>query len=138
MPFKEHSRCIPPHMYNDLRTHIQEMLDIRAIHKLHSPWASAVALVWEKDGCLRFCIDLRKLNNQTVKDAYSLPQIDETLNSLQGSQWFSSLDLKSGYWQVKMDEDSKPLTAFTVGHWDFMSVKECLLGSSMPLQHSRD
>ena len=91
------------------------MLDIGAIHKSHSLWASAVVLVQKNDGGLRFCIDLRKLNNQTVKDAYLLPQIDKTLYSLQGSQWFSSLVLKSGYWQVKMDEKSKLLTAFTVG-----------------------
>ena len=103
MLFKEHYWCIPPHMYDDMRAHIQEMLDIGAIHKSHSLWASAVVLAWKKDGGLRFCIDLRKLNNQTVKDAYLLPQIDETLDSLQGSQWLSSLDLKSGYWQVKID-----------------------------------
>ena len=72
-------------MYNDVRAHIQEMLDIGAICKLHSQWASAVVLVWKKDGGLRFCIDLRKLNNQSVKDAYLLPQIDKTLDSLQGS-----------------------------------------------------
>ena len=60
----------------------QEMLDIGAIHELHSPWASAVVLVWRKGSSLRFCIDLRKLNNQTVKDAYSLPHIDKTLDSL--------------------------------------------------------
>ena len=83
------------------------------------PWASAVILVRKKDGGLRFCIDLRKLKNWTVKDAYLLPCIDKTLDSLQGSQWFSSLDLKSGYWQVKMDEESKSLTAFTVEPFGF-------------------
>ena len=62
MPFKEQYRCIPPHMYDDVRAHIQEMLDIGAIHKSHSPWGSAVVLVQKKDGGLRFCIDLRKLN----------------------------------------------------------------------------
>ena len=102
-------------MYDDIRAHIQKMLDIGAICKLYSPWANTVVLVWKKDGGLRFCINLRKLNNQTVKVAYLLPWIGETLDSLQDSQWFSSLDLKSGYWQVKMDEESKPLTAFTVG-----------------------
>ena len=61
-PFKERYRCIPPHMYDDMRAHIQEMLDIGAICKSHSLWASAVVLVWKKDGGLRFCIDLRKLN----------------------------------------------------------------------------
>ena len=72
-----------------------------------------------------FCIDLSKLNNQTVKDAYSLPHINETLNSQQGSQWFSSLNLKPGYWQVEIDEESKPLTTSPWGHWDSMSVMEC-------------
>ena len=118
-PFKEHYWHIPHHMYDDVRAHIQEMLDISAICKSHSLWASAVVLVWKKDGGLRFCINLRKLNNQTVKDAYSLPWIDETLDSLQGSQWFSSLDLKSGYWQVKMDEEKNPLMAFMVGPLGF-------------------
>ena len=95
-------------MYDDV-AHIQEMWDIGAIWKSHSPRASAVVLVQKKDGSLRFCIDLRKLNNWTIKDAYSLPCIDETLESLKGSQWFSSLDLKAGYWQVKMDEESKTI-----------------------------
>ena len=115
MPFKECYWQIAPHMYDDIKAHLQEMLDTGAIWKLHSPWASTVVLVWKKDGSLRFCIDLRKLNNWMVKDAYLLPWIDETIDSLWGSQWFSLLDLKSGYWQVKMDEESKPLTAFTMG-----------------------
>ena len=128
MPFKEWYRRIPPHMYNDLRAHIQEMLDIGAICKLHSLWASAVVLVQKKDGGLRFCIDLRKLNEQTIKDVYSLPQIKKILDILQGSQWFSSLNLKSGYWQVKMDEESKPLTAFTVGPLGFYECERMPLG----------
>ena len=110
-------------MYNDVRAHIQEMLDISTFCKSHSPWASAIVLVQRKDGGLRFCIDLRTLNNQTIKDTYLLPHIDETLDSLQGCQWFSSLNLKSGYWQVKMDEESKLLTAFTVGPLGFY---ECI------------
>ena len=66
-------------MYNDVRAHIQEMLDIGTIHKAHHLWASAVVLIQKKDGGLRFCIDLRKLNNLTVKDAYLLPWIYKTL-----------------------------------------------------------
>ena len=137
MPFKGHYWHIPPHMCN-VRAHIQEILDIGHIRKLHSPWASAVVLVWEKDSSLRFCIDLRKLNNQTIKDAYSLPHIDETCDSLQGSKWFSSLNLKSGYWQVKMDEESKPLTAFTVWPLGFCECKRMLLGSPTSLLPSKD
>ena len=106
--FKERYRHIPPHMYDDMRAHIQEMLDIGAIRKSHSPWASAVVLVCKKDGGLWFCIDLRKLNEQTIKDAYSLPRIDETLDSLQGSQWFSSLDLKSGSGRLRWTRRVNP------------------------------
>ena len=136
MPFKQCYQCIPPHMYDDVRAHIQEMLDIGAIQKSHSPWDSAVVLVWKKDISLGFCIDLRKLNNWTIKDAYSLPHINESLDSLQGSQWFSSLSPKSGYWQVTMDEESKPLTA-QWGCWASMSVKGYLLDSPIPLLLSR-
>ena len=66
-----------PYMYDDMRAHLQEMLDIGAIRKLHSPWARAVVLV-KKDSSLRFCIDFRKLKNQTIKDAYLLLCINET------------------------------------------------------------
>ena len=66
--------------------------------------------------------------SRPLKDAYSLPCIDETLDSLQGSQWFSSLNLKSGYWQVEMDEESKPLTAFTLGLLGFYECKRMPFG----------
>ena len=117
-------------MYNDMKAHLQEMLDSSAIWKSHSPWVSTVVLVQKKDGHLRFCIDLRKLDNQTIKDAYSLPYINETLNSLQVSQGFLLLDLKSGYWQVEMDEDSKPLTTFTVGPLGFSECDRIPFGST--------
>ena len=78
-----------------------------------------VVLVQKKDGNLRFCTDLRKMNNHTIKDVYLLPCIEKTLDSLQGSQWFSLLNLKSGYWQVETDKESKPPTAFTTGPLGF-------------------
>ena len=74
--FKEAYRRIPPQMYDEVKAHIQEMLDLGAIRPSNSPWASAIVLVRKKDGRLRFCIDLRRLNNRTVKDAYSLPKIE--------------------------------------------------------------
>ena len=95
------------------------MLDIGAIRCSCSPWASAMVLVWKKDGSLRFCIDLRHLNSHTIKDAYSLPRIEESLDCLNGACIFMSLDLKSGYCQVEMDEKSIPYTAFTVGPLGF-------------------
>ena len=78
-------------------------------------WASPIVLVRRKDGSLTFCIDLRKLNAQTVKDAYSIPRIEDALDSLNRACIFTSLDLKSGNWQVELDEESIPLTAFAVG-----------------------
>ena len=80
-------------------------------------------LVRKKDGALRFCIDLRKLNARMIKDAQTLPRIKESLDSLCGAVIFTSLDLKSGYWQVELDEDSIPYTTFTVGPLGFY---ECL------------
>ena len=73
-------------MYDEVKVHIQEMLDVGAIRPSNSPWASAVVLIHKKDGKLRFCIDLQKLNARTIKDTYSLPRIDETLDCLNGGR----------------------------------------------------
>ena len=118
-PIKDRYRPIPPHQYDEVRKHLKEMLEIGAIRKSNSPWASPVVLVRKKDGSLRFCIDLCQLNARTIKDAYSLPRIEDALDSLDGACIFMSLDLKSGYWQVELDEESIPLTAFTVGPLGF-------------------
>ena len=122
-PFKERYRRIPPHQYEEVRKLLQQMLQLGAIRRSNSPWASAIVLVKKKDGTLRFCIDLRKLNARTIKDAYALPRIEESLDSLNGARWFSSVDLKSGYWQVELDEESKPLTAFTCGPLGFFECE---------------
>ena len=119
VPFKERPRRVPPHQYEEVKKHLDAMLEVGAIRRSCSPWASAVVLVRKKSGELRFCIDLRKLNNRTVKDAYALPRIEESLDSLNGACTFTTLDLKSGYWQVELDEASIPLTAFTVGPLGF-------------------
>ncbi|KAL5509263.1 hypothetical protein EMCRGX_G004601 [Ephydatia muelleri] len=76
------------------------------------PWASPVVIATKKDGSLCFCVDYRKLNSITRKDAYPLPRIDDSLDALNGSKWFSTLDLICGYWQVEMDENDRQKTAF--------------------------
>ena len=67
------------------------------IEETDSPWSSPVVLVRKKDGNLCFCFDYRRLNDNTKKNWFPLPRIDDTLDTLAGAKWFSTLDLKSGY-----------------------------------------
>ena len=130
VPFKEKHRRIPPHLYDEVRQHIQDMLDAKVIRPSQSPFASPVVLVRKKDGKLRFCIDYRRLNSKTIKDSYPLPRIDETLDLLSGAKYFSSLDLKAGYWQVEVAEIDKPKTAFTAGPLGFYEFNVLPFGLS--------
>ena len=114
-PFKEWFRCIAPPLVEEVWEHIQEMLDGDAIRPSQSPWCNVVVLVHKKDGGLQFCIDFPRLNSRTKKDAYPLPRMQETMESMVGAWFFSTMDLKSGFWQVKMAKDSQQYTAFTVG-----------------------
>ena len=114
-PFKERFQCIAPPLVEEVREHIQEMLDGGVIRPSQSPWCNMVVLVHKKDGGLRFSIDFCRLNSRTKKDAYPLPQMQETMESMVGARFFSTMDLKSGFWQVKMAKDSQQYTAFTVG-----------------------
>ena len=95
------------------------MLESGAIRPCQSAWCNIVVLVWKKDGGLYFCIDFCHLNTCTKKDSYPLPRIQEVLENLVGTGHFCCLDLKSGFWQIKMEEVSKQYTAFTVGNLGF-------------------
>ena len=125
-PFKECFCRIPPPQLDEVREHLKLMLDMGVIWPSNSPWCNAVVLVRKKDGLLHFCIDFRKLNSLTVKDSHLLPHICETLESLAGAAHYLTFDMKSGFWQVPMDEESKQYTAFTLGS---MGLYEC---ESMP------
>ena len=106
------------------------MLDAKVIRPSQSPFASPVVLVRKKDGKLRFCIDYRRLNSKTSKDSYPLQRIDETLDLLSGAKYFSSLDLKAGYWQVEVTEIDKPKTAFIAGPLGFYEFNVLPFGLS--------
>ena len=127
-PFKEQFRHILPPLLEEVRTHVNDMLQAGAIRPSSSPWCNAVVLVLKKDGGLCFCIDFRKLNTRTKKDSYPLPCIQEMLESLEGSCIFSIFNFKLGFWQVEMDEASKQYTAFTVGSLGFFECKYMLFG----------
>ena len=91
---------------------VQKMLEQGVIQHSTSPWSSPVVMVRKKDGSRRFCVDYRKVNAAIRQDAYPLFMIDATLDSLAGSVYFTTLDLTSGYWQVKLEETAKETTAF--------------------------
>src|SRR2546429_6904383 len=88
------------------------MLKKGIIRRSKSSWASSIVFVQKKGGEMQFCVDYRRLNKITKKDNHPLPRIDEMLNKFEGSQWFSSIDLASAYWQVEMDEKDIEKTAF--------------------------
>ena len=91
---------------------VEEMLSGGQIEASESPWSAPVVLVTKKDGGTRLCVDYRRLNLATVKDAYPLPRIDDTLDMLAGKCWFSTLDLASGYWQLSLSPEARCKTAF--------------------------
>ena len=120
-PVRQHPRRLPFAQREEAFKAVEEMHAQGIIEPSASPWASPVVLVKKKDGGTRFSVDYRKLNELTKKDSYPLPRVDTTLDALSGSSWFSTLDLKSGYWQVEVEEQDREKTAFTAGNglWQF-------------------
>ena len=112
-PIKQAARCTPFVLRQRIEELTQEMLEAGVIQPSTSPWASPVVLVRKKDGSHRFCVDYRRLNAVTKMDVFPLPRIDDTLDLLAKTKYFTTLDLASGYWQVKMDPQSQEKTAFT-------------------------
>ena len=128
-PIRQQPRHLPLSRVEEATGAIKEMYEEGVIEPSKSPWCSLIALVHKKDGSTRFCVDYRKLNSVTHKDTYPLPRLDSTLDSLSGSSWFSTLDLKSGYWQVELASDTKEKTAFPPC---FGNSRRCHLDCVMP------
>lgn len=91
------------------------MLKDKIVQPSQSPLCSEFVMVKKKTGEWRLCVDFRKLNNVTRKDSYPLPNLDECLENLAGSKYFSQIDFASGYWQIPVEKKSRELTAFRVG-----------------------
>ena len=104
-PFKDKQRPIPPGMYEELRSHLAELLSAGVIKKSQSPFSSNIVLARKKDKSLHLCIDYRKLNSCSRRDGYSIPRIETLIDSLKGAKYFASLDLFAGYHQVSITEE---------------------------------
>ncbi|KAJ9557295.1 hypothetical protein OSB04_011909 [Centaurea solstitialis] len=114
-------RLAPPEM-QELSNQLEELLEKGFIRPSSSPWGAPILFVKKKDGTLRMCIDYRELNKLTVKNRYPLPRIDDLFDQLQGAAWFSKIDLRSGYHQLKVREEDVHKTAFRTryGHYEFV------------------
>ena len=97
-------RPVPKGIEKEELSHLQEQIRAGVVIPSKSPWASPVVLVWKNDGSVQWHIDYRRVNELHVKDAYPLPKSDMCLACLAEAKLFSTLDLQSGYWQLKMDE----------------------------------
>ncbi|KAJ0790046.1 putative nucleotidyltransferase, Ribonuclease H [Helianthus annuus] len=114
-------RLAPTEM-KELRTQLDELLAKGFIKPSSSPWGAPVLFVKKKDGSMRLCIDYRELNKVTIKNRYPLPRIDDLFDQLQGASYFSKIDLRSGYHQLKVRDEDVHKTGFRTryGHYEFL------------------
>ena len=128
-PIRQPPRRVPEAQREIMEEEVAKMLRQGVVEPGQSPWASPVVLVKKKDGSTRFCVDYRRLNIVTQFDAYPLPRIDETIDSLAGSKFFTTLDLLSGYWQVGLTEAARQKSAFVTRSglylWNVMPFGLC-------------
>ena len=137
-PLRQPCRRQNPAVRREEMAQAQQMLSNNVIRPLNSPWASPVVMVQKKDDSLRFCVDFRQLNAATVKDAHPLPSIDDLLDALHGAKWFSTLDLKSGYWQVPITEQDKAKTTFRTSSGQLFEFNQVPFGlCNVPATFSR-
>ncbi|XP_026005285.1 uncharacterized protein LOC113010452 [Astatotilapia calliptera] len=111
-PIRQRPYRVPQHLVEKLRQEVEKMLELGVIEPSCSEWCSPVVIIFKKDGSLRICIDFRKLNAISEFDAYPMPRIEDLLEKIGAAQYITTLDLCKGYWQVPLEETSRPYTAF--------------------------
>ena len=122
-PVQERMRRTPIKFVNEEESTLKSMLQAGVIRPSTSSWASAPVLVRKKDGEVRYTVDYRKVNAKTIRDVYPLPLISECIDALEGTLWFHTLDLASGYWQIDIDPRDCHKTAFITRHGLFEHVR---------------
>ena len=139
-PIRQRPYRVPETKRQQIAKEVQKMLLSNVIRPSASPWSSPVLLLEKPNGEFRFCVDYRRLNAETKKDAYPLPRIDETLDALGNATWFSTLDLQSGFWQIPVREQDQEKTAFAThhGHWEFRVLPFGLANSPASFQRLMD
>ena len=135
-PIRQPMRRTPQGFEHEEEKHLREQLEAGVIRPSNSPWSSPIVLVRKKDGGVRWCVDYRRLNDVTVKDAYPLPRIDTCLDQLSSAKIFSTLDLQAGYWQLDLEESSKAKTAFIskYGLYEYNTLPFGLCGAPSTFQ----
>lgn len=123
-PVKQPPRRVPMALAHEEVEAIQQLLQQGVIRESNSPWASPIVLVRKKSGKIRPCVDYRRVNSLTKKDAYPIPRTQECLDAMAGSVIFSTLDMTSGYNQIPIIEKDIPKTAFVTRHglWEFLTM----------------
>lgn len=140
-PIKQRYYPVSPVMQDHIDRELDSLLEQGIVEPSTSPWSSPILLVKKKDNSYRFCVDYRKLNAVTEKDAYPLPYINATLDRLRNAKFLSSMDIKSAYFQVPLEKSSRPLTAFTVpnrGLFQFLRLPMGLSNSPATFQRLVD
>lgn len=113
-PIKQRYYPVSPFKQEIINAELDKMIKLGVVEKSNSGWSSPVLVVPKKDNTWRFCVDYRKLNRASERDAYPLPYISDILRKLGGAKYLSTLDIQSAYWQIEVEPSSRLYTAFTV------------------------
>lgn len=139
-PVRQRVRPVPPAIRGQVKDILKDLIERNIIEPCSSNYSSPVVLVRKKDGSIRFCIDYREVNKRIKADSYPLPSIDVSLQRLVGKKLFSTLDLLSGFWQIKLSDETKHITAFgtSEGLYQFLVLPFGLMTSPAVFQRMTD